>query len=113
MPAILMTTEIGKAAESDTCEKAFILSRAIISYPSSTAYDFVSKEYNHLLIKDARAPKHHCQLCANNLINVYDDKSIHIAGRCYEMSCGLNSTYFTLGTTNYTSRLQPIIQYSP
>ena len=57
MPGTMMTTEIGKAAESDTCEKAFILRQAIISYPTSTAYDFVNKKYNHIIIKDYKAPK--------------------------------------------------------
>ena len=113
LPSIIMTTELGKAQDSDTCMKTFILSRIVVSIPTDTKYEFVSKEYNHILIRDPNAPKHQCHLCPNEQIIKYDDGSVHLAGRCYEVSCGLNTTYFTLGLMTLTDRLQPVVAVEP
>ena len=39
----------------------------------------------------------------------YDDKSIHLLGAKYRISCNQDDNIFTFGNTNATSRLHPII----
>ena len=113
LPLLSMVTEVGKSPEDEHCSEAFVLSRTSVAYPSSETYEHIRNELNHLILRNKGQPAHECKLCPKSALMKYTDATVHISGRCYDITCQNNVTSYTLGISNLTKTIQPIVALKP
>jgi len=109
-PILLMTTSVARIGETSDCRNTTLITKTVFDEPTPWTYKIILKTDRHLVLTNPSDPKgYDCIKTPASAGVMYDDKSIHLLGANYRISCNQDDNIFTFGNTNATSRLHPLI----